>query len=261
MRRIGFVQGNSPAHRLDPLAKIAILLSFCLVALGSRNGVTVVVALAAVLLLIWTMGLGLFSSIQKVRTIVWLCILLFVLQVLFVKTGRPVVARSTTVFGHGITLIITSGGIGSGVLVSSRLLTIIFSSLFFVSTTDPSRLAYSLMHRGFPYRYGFMLVLSMRFLPMFQLEASHVRRAQIARGLKIDSPGPWNLYRMARYTFMPLIVSALARIGTVTASMEARGFGIGTRRTFLRESRFRYYDWAAVGTSIFLSTVTLLILG
>jgi energy-coupling factor transporter transmembrane protein EcfT len=221
----------------------------------------VVVALAAILMLMWSMGLGLLSSIGKVRAIVWLCFLLFVLQIIFVKTGRPVVAWSTSVFHQGITLIITSGGIGSGVLISSRLLTIIFSSLFFVSTTDPSRLAYSLMHRGFPYRYGFMLVLSLRFLPLFQLEASHVRRAQIARGLKIDSPGPWTLYRMARYTFMPLIVSALARIGTVTASMEARGFGIGGRRTFLKESRFRLFDWVVSITSIVLSVTTLLILG
>jgi energy-coupling factor transport system permease protein len=180
---------------------------------------------------------------------------------LFVKTGRPVVAWSTTALGQEITLIITSGGLGSGILISSRLLTIVFSSLFFVSTTDPSRLAYSLMHRGFPYRYGFMLVLSLRFLPLFQLEANHVRRAQIARGLRIDTPGPWTLYRMARYTFMPLIVSALARIGTVTASMEARGFGFGTHRTFLRESRFRLSDWIVAATSIVLSTATLIIMG
>jgi len=56
-----------------------------------------------------------------------------------------------------------------------RFLNIIGASYLFVATTDPNRLAYALMQAGLPYRYGFMLITALRFIPLFQLELAQVR--------------------------------------------------------------------------------------
>jgi len=180
--------------------------------------------------------------------------ILFLVQVLFNRSGRPLLGSGLHIGGVGVDFMVTSGGLAAGARIASRLLIILLSSLFFVTTTEPSRLAYSLMRHGVPYRYGFMLVLALRFIPVFQLEANAVRKAQLARGLRIDAPGPRTLVRLARYTFMPLIVSALGRISTISMSMEGRGFGLSRKRTFLRESRFGLSDWvvslASLGTLV-----------
>ena len=89
LRRIGYVDGNSAVHRLDPITKMVVLLCFCLLALAGRDEVTVVIALVTVFSLIWATGLGLVSSLRKVWTIILLCFLLFVLQIsIHVRHGR-----------------------------------------------------------------------------------------------------------------------------------------------------------------------------
>jgi energy-coupling factor transport system permease protein len=207
------------------------------------------------LLLLLSSGAA-YAGIRGVRSLIFICLILFLIQALFVKTGRPLAGFEESFLGVNVRFVLTSGGLAAGARISMRLLTIIFSSLIFVITTDPARLAYSLMQAGVPYRYGFMLVLALRFIPVFQSEASTVRRAQVARGLRVDSAGPLGLLRLARYTFTPLLVSALSRVETISSSMDARGFGITGSRTYLRDSDFSILDWI---TSI--SAVALLFIG
>lgn len=251
---LGYVQGQSFAHRLDPLTKIVMLLSLCVLAVLARSLNLMLAGLGLALLLLWRSNVGLSRSLARLRFLIWLVGFLFLVQVLFNRSGRPLLGFDLRIGGVGMDFMVTSGGLASGVRMASRLLLILVSSLFFVTTTEPSRLAYSLMSHGVAYRYGFMLVLALRFIPVFQLEASTVRKAQLARGLRIDAPGPRTLVRLARYTFMPLIVSALGRISTISISMEGRGFGSSRKRTFLRQSRFGMSDWvvslASLGTLV-----------
>lgn len=257
LRLIGYRDTGSPAHRLDPISKIVVLLGFCIVAIFVRDLAVVVTALLTVLLMIRLSRIGLKDSLGRVRVLVILCVLLFGIQLLFVKTGGPLLVLSGEVTGIRMALEIYTGGVESGARIACRLLLIVASSIFFVGTTEPSRLAYALMQRGFPYRHGFMLVLALRFVPLFQIEAITVGRAQVARGLKVDSGGPRRLIRLARYTFMPLLISALARVGAISASMEARGFGASRTRSFLRTSSFSRTDAIVVAASALLTSVAL----
>jgi len=257
---LGYADGESFAHRLDPLTKIVILSCFCALAVLARSLCLMLAGLASAFILVWRSRVGLRRILGRLRFLIWLLAILFLLQVLFTRAGRPLCGLDLRAVGIGADLVITSGGLVKGAVMASRLLMILISSIFFVTTTEPARLACSLISHGVPYRYGFMLVLALRFIPIFQLEANTVRRAQLARGLKIDVPGPRALVRLARYTFTPLIVSALERIGTISVSMEGRGFGLKGRRTFLRESRLRLCDWAvSLGSLGIVSAAVVLI--
>lgn len=253
--RVTFREGSTQLHRLNPVAKLFVLLAFCILAIFSRDILVQVAGLGAAFFLLLASGSAK-AALRGVRSLLFLCLLLFLLQVAFVKTGRPLAGFEGSVLGMSVRIMVTSGGLIAGAMIAARLLIIILSSLVFVVTTDPAKLAYSLMQTGIPYRYGFMLVLALRFIPIFQTEASTVRRAQLARGLKIDSAGPRSLLAMARYTFTPLLVSALSRVETISTSMEARGFGISVSRTYLRTSEWGGADWL-----VSIGSISLMILG
>ena len=125
-----------------------------------------------------------------------------------------------------------------GIVLALRFVCIILASAIFVFTTDPGELAYALIRAGIPYRYGFMLVTAIRFIPVFESEAGTVRCAQQARGLDIDGQGLRALINSARYTLLPLVVSALSKVDVLVISMEGRAFGVKPWRTSLRRSRF-----------------------
>lgn len=114
-----------------------------------------------------------------------------------------------------------------------RFVNIIASSYLFVATTDPNRLAYSLMQAGMPYRFGFMLITALRFIPVFQLELEQVKNAQMAKGIEMEGLSPRKLLRAVRYLLVPLVVSALSRVDSLTISMESRAFGLYPTRSYV----------------------------
>ena len=114
------------------------------------------------------------------------------------------------------------------------------------------------MRLGVPYRYAFVLVIAMRFIPIFESERSVVRNAQVARGLSIDRGGPVTIWRLAKYTFTPMLVSGLSRADMLARSMDARGFGRYPDRTYIRGSRIRAMDTIAIISVLLLTVVIIL---
>jgi energy-coupling factor transport system permease protein len=245
--RLGYVPGDSFAHNLDPLAKL-IALVCCILLILAYAGL-----LFLLILLILILSLFLFSGIspslltRKLRFVFTFGLLIFLSFIIFVRSGQDLI-RISPFKNIGIewTLAVTSDGLNSGLEITLRFLTIITSSMLFVATTDPTKLAYALMRSGLPYRYGFMLIVTLRFIPVFDMEASTVQYAQKARGLDIDKKGLLRIPKLARYTFVPLLVSALSRVDTLTHSMEGRGFGISKKRTYLKQIKPKKRDWILV---------------
>jgi energy-coupling factor transport system permease protein len=122
--------------------------------------------------------------------------------------------------------------------------------MLFVSITDPTLLAYSLTKIGIPYRYAFSLVIALRFLPLFDSENNTVRMAQQSRGISVEVGGIHKILRSVRYTFFPLLVSALSRVDSLSLSMTGRGFGYSDKRTYLRTTSWRLGDWMILAISV-----------
>jgi energy-coupling factor transport system permease protein len=129
-----------------------------------------------------TAGLGFTFFWRKLRFIFVFSILILLVHLIFVREG----ALLWQIDIFGLRLKIWSLGLNHGLLLVSRFFNIIGSSYLFVATTDPNRLGYALMQAGLPYRYGFMLITALRFIPLFFLELEQVRRAQMAKGIDIE---------------------------------------------------------------------------
>lgn len=198
----------------------------------------------------------------RTRVLILFSLLLFFLQVTVTINGNVLVYLIPRIGDSGPFVPITDFGIEKGLAYSSRFLLIVFSSILFVSTTDPTLLAHSLTLLKIPYRYSFSLVIALRFIPLFDSENEIVRMAQRSRGITPEVRGLSKILRTIRYTFFPLLVSALSRVETLTLSMEGRGFGYRRHRTYVRQAKWSMKDsLGLIVVLLFLSLCILLSLG
>ena len=119
--------------------------------------------------------------------------------------------------------------------------------LLFVCTTNPSEFASSLNRVGVPYSVSYSVALALRYIPDIQLEYHDISRAQQARGIEMSRKE--NLIKRLKAAsdiLIPLILSSMDRIETVSNAMELRGFGKNRKRTWYTAGSFRAADVAAI---------------
>jgi len=222
--------------RFNPISKFIVLCIFSLTAIAIKNVETML--LFALFVISFSITFG--NLIAK-KSIFTFSLTLFLFQIIFEKSGDVLFQYSF--------LSITRGGLEAGILIAGRFVCIVLLSSLFVSTTKPTELSSALASAGLSYRYGFLLVLAMRFVPIFKEELATVREAQIMRGLNLEKSVK-GIYRTVRYTLLPLLISSLSRINTLSASMEGRGFGAYKKRNSLHEFRFSSLDFVFLSLSI-----------
>jgi len=249
--RIKYEVGSTFLHRLNPLTKLLLLVAYSIsIFTFDSLEVELFFFLAMLLIMVGLRSKALLSLVMS-KYLISFAVLIVAVQVLFTKGGALLLSIPLVFFS----IEVTTTGVLIGLVIAFRFLTIIMGSALFVFTTDPNDLAYALMQTGLPYRYGFMLVTAIRFIPVFEAEASTVRNAQVARGLEIDRGGVRSTMRTIRFTLLPLIVSALARVDVLVISMESRAFGYQRSRTFARKVRFTAIDAIISATALSLAVL------
>ncbi|MFH1512144.1 MAG: energy-coupling factor transporter transmembrane component T [Bacillota bacterium] len=127
--------------------------------------------------------------------------------------------------------------------------------MIFLMTTDPSELAASLSSVGVPYKAGFAFALTLRYFPDVQREYRNISQAQQARGLEMSGKAkPKDRFVRAISIILPLILSTMDRIDTITNAMDLRGFGKYKKRTWYVKRPLTRADILA----LFVSAVLLL---
>ena len=235
MRKLTFRPGTSFFHQLYPLDKLVwLLILSLLILIVTKGALTLALAIFALIILI-----ALFPQIWRIRGIrlvLFTGFFLFILYILFDKTGQ-------LLWDPGISLFrITQNGLSSGLLFSSRFLAIVMLSYVFILTTNPSELAYTLMRVGLPYRYGFMLITALRLAPILEDEGQTITQAQLARGVRYDQGTLKRIPLLVQQFMTPLLISALRRADKLVFSMEGRGFGQYPDRSFRQMSVPTYRD-------------------
>jgi len=139
-----------------------------------------------------------------------------------------------------------------------RFLTILSASFLYVTTTDPDRLAGTLIRWGIPYRYGYTFILTLRFVPFFRQELRTVREAQRLRGIRISVRSPRRLRQALERVFLPVLISGLVRVDTIAMSMKGRAFGLYARRTLPPKQTIEREDYIVWCCIAGLLTATIL---
>ena len=130
--------------------------------------------------------------------------------------------------------------------------------LLFVCTTNPSEFAASLNRIGVNYRISYAVALALRYIPDIQREYHDISLAQQARGVEMSKKASLvSRLKNVSSILVPLILSSLDRIDTISNAMELRGFGKGKKRTWYSGRPFSKLDWIAMGLCILLMLLSL----
>jgi energy-coupling factor transport system permease protein len=238
---IAYHPGSRGLHRVNPGSGLLLLACMLFAVLGTSSLIIKAGVLVLVFgLAVWSEGSA-WAWCKSLRFVAIFASLLFVAQVLAIRDG-------SILFHVGVP--ITSSGVIAGANMALRFLVVLSASFTFVLTTDPDALASSLIRWGIPYRYGFTLILALRFVPFFRNELRTVREAQRLRGIQISVRSIRGIRRAIRYTFVPVLVSGLIRVDTIAMSMKGRAFGLHRHRTPLSQPTLTIEDgliWVCCG--------------
>ena len=132
--------------------------------------------------------------------------------------------------------------------------------LLFICTTDPSEFAASLNRIGVSYRISYAVALALRYIPDIQRECHDISLAQQARGVEMSKKASLvNRLKSASKILIPLVMSSLARIDTISNAMELRGFGKNSKRSWYSGRPFTKGDFIAMGVSAAIVVISVLL--
>jgi energy-coupling factor transport system permease protein len=225
--------GKDGLHSVLPETALLWLATVLFAVLATGSLILSAIALAMVACLMFWSERSVRTWTRSLRFVMLFAVLLFAAQALSVREGN-------VLFRFGVP--ITDQGLLSGAAMSLRFLSILSSSFLFAVTTDPDALAHALIRWGLPYRFGYTIILALRFVPFFRHELQVVRDAQQVRGIRVSVRSLRGIRRALRYTFLPVLVSGLMRVDAIAMSMKGRAFGLHNSRTADHRSTAQVHD-------------------
>ena len=248
-----FFQGNTFLHKLDPRAKLLILLFFIFVETAFRDVRIIAIPFVASLVLYFSAKIP-FKEVKGTWKFITLLIVVIgglngVFLFAFSGTGVHVIARYWI-------FTVSVEGISGAIAASLKLLSVAVITLTLVLTTDPSLYGPSLSKLGVPYKGAYVFDLAMRYLPAYANDLETTLNAQMARGYR--TKGGKNVFATIINTvplIVPVSINAMLSVYEVSDAMELRAFGATKKRTWFRNVKFRKSDFITLGVLAILFVV------
>ncbi len=232
---LNYSEGNTVLHRMNPISKllIALLISIsCFLCSGHLFllGILLInLALAAVGGIL-DRGLGMLKALLK------LSIILFLLQVFFIRDGNILINLPLNIY-------ITDKGLSFSLLIILRLIGATMPLTLMLSLTPMNDLSNVLVEKlGIPYKYAFSLITAIRFIPVFMNDMQAIMEAQTARGVEFDTKNLLKKIGLLLPLCVPLLISSVKRIEYGALSAELRGFHNRKKNSGYKQYGFKAHD-------------------
>ena len=161
-----YVPGNSWMHRLDPVSKVL------LTAVGLALTFVLPGHLAPALLLAAALAILATARVLRRSGAVFAGVLLIAVT-FFIVQGLVYAGNATPALTLGLRL-------------TFRLYNILASSLILILTTRPSDLVESLMRRGLPSRFGYIIIAVLQVIPVMVEAAGRITDAQRSTSMETE---------------------------------------------------------------------------
>ncbi len=255
-----YIDRPSPIHRLTGACKLVCFLLWNLTAMASFYTPLLVVMTVASFMLFRVAKLKIRDISVMLGIMVVYIVLNNLLIFLFSPThGVDIYGSETVLFKIAGPYVVTAEQLFYQFNVILKTVCSIPLVLLFVCTTDPSEFAASLSRIGVSYRVSYAVALALRYIPDIQREYHDISLAQQARGTEMDSKKASLICRLksASAILIPLILSSMDRIETISNAMELRGFGKGKTRTWYSGRKFSQMDIACMAVCVLLLALSL----
>ena len=254
-----YIDRPSPIHRLTGACKLVCLIVWSLAAMTSFYTPFLILLSAAALILFHIAKL----KVSDISFMLGVMLTYIVLNNLLIFLFSP--DHGTTIYGTETILfriagpyVVTAEQLFYHLNVILKNICTIPIVLLFVCTTNPSEFAASLSRIGVSYRVSYAVALALRYIPDIQREYRDISLAQQARGTEMSKKASLvNRLKAASAILIPLILSSMERIETISNAMELRGFGKGRTRTWYSGRKFSKMDIFCIVVSLLLLLASL----
>ena len=256
-----YIDRPSPIHRLTGASKLFCLILWSLAAMsGFHTPLLVALTLASVALFKLSR-----IKVKDISFMLGATMIFLVLNNLLIYLFSP--EHGVEIYGSRTVLL---EGFGRYTLTAEQLfyhLNVVLKYtctipivLLFVCTTDPSEFAASLNRVGVSYRISYAVALALRYIPDIQREYHDIALAQQARGVEMSKKARLtDRLRSVSKILIPLILSSMERIDTISNAMELRGFGKNPKRSWYSGRPFTRGDMVAMAVCVALMVLSLLL--
>lgn len=256
-----YIDRPSPIHRLTGACKLVCLITWSLAAMTSFYTPLLVALTVGSFVLFRIARL----KVKDISFMVGLMLVYIVMNNVLIFLFSP--DHGTSIYGTETVLFKL---FGPYVVTAEQLfyhLNVILKNactipivLLFVCTTNPSEFAASLSRIGVSYKISYAVALALRYIPDIQREYRDISLAQQARGTEMSKKASLvNRLKAASAILIPLILSSMERIETISNAMELRGFGKEPKRTWYSGRKFSGMDIVSIAVCTLLLVLSLLI--
>ena len=252
-----YINNDSPLTHMDPRAKLlcAIALIILVSAISSFAPFIPCLLFCVVVLLLSRIPAA--YVLRGFKPFTSLLIFIFLFQVfLYQPAQHPHLLWQWGIFTLSWASILLSVLLIVRCLFLYYLISMLMFSTSIVDLTDGAEALLSPLQKiGVPTNAFIMvLVIALKFVPIFLTEIERLMKAQAARGVRFDRGNIFQRATKIAALLIPLFISGFKRAETLSVAMEARGYGgrPGWKRSKRRIMHIGRGDVAALLVSLFL---------
>ncbi len=243
-----YYPAKSPVHRMDPRAKILLLILYIVMIFIVKNFWGFLIAGVFLLIAIFTSKVPLKSVIRSVKAIIFIIAFTFLINVFLHKEDGARVLLDVWLIRN-----VTDKSLRYAIFMALRLLYLVFGSSLLTLTTTPVALTDGieailspLKLVKFPvHELALIMSIALRFIPTLMEETERIISAQKSRGADFESG---NLFARAKSlipVLIPLITGAFRRAEELGDAMDARCYNGSKNRTKYKKLTFGINDLVA----------------
>ncbi len=254
-----YFPGNSIIHRLDPRAKLIMLVVYIVALFLAKGWASYGLMLAFLLFVIKISTIPPKSIVRGMKPLVMILVFTGVLNLFFTQEGTLLV---------DVWIIkIYSGGLSRAVMMVARILMLITCTFLLTYTTSPIALTDGLEALMGPlkkvkvpvHELSMMMCIALRFIPTLIEETDKIMSAQKARGADFENGSLMERAKALIPILVPLFISAFRRADELATAMECRCYQGGEGRTKMKILRYHREDFVAFGGgAVMVAAVVLL---
>lgn len=258
---LAYIDRNTPIHRLTGVTKLLCFILWSSAAMLTYD--------TRILVFLFIIGMWIFI-VSKIELKEVSFVLIFILIFLILNNiaiygfspqeGVKIYGTSHVLFEIAGRYNVTLEQIFYQFNISLKYFTVTPVALLFIVTTHPSEFAASLNKIGVSYRISYAVALALRYIPDVQRDFRNIALSQQARGLDMSKKEKLpKRVKNAASIIIPLILSSLDKIETISNAMELRGFGKNKKRTWYSSRPFQTSDYIALSCFMIMLVATLII--
>lgn len=236
-----YIQKDSLFHRLNPITKILWTFTVLIISFLFNDPLPIFIILLSNLLVAYSSGI-LRQVLPIIKALFIFSLILILFQIFFVSEGRTLFYVIPFANAGRVTDI----GLKLSLVMSFRMVATVSTIPIMIMATQMTDLVVVLVEKlRIPFKFAFMFITALRFIPTLMSEIEQIMQAQMSRGYYSDTKNPFKKMVIIIPLAVPLLVSSVKKTEKMAISMEVRGFASGPR-SYYRKIDMKKADYAAL---------------